>query len=125
MTLVIDIGNTNTKIAVFKQDELLHVEQYQHVGTGKIDKLLNDYPAGRAIISTVKKENADWETRLAEKIPLIYFTREMAKGIVNHYGTPETLGLDRLAAVIGVHYLYPGENQFDNRRRNSNHLRLG
>src|ERR1700694_2044894 len=34
----------------------------------------------------------------------------MTKGIINHYLTPETLGLDRLAAVIGVYYLYPGKN---------------
>ena len=26
----------------------------------------------------------------------------MANGIINHYKTPETLGLDRLAAVIGA-----------------------
>jgi len=34
----------------------------------------------------------------------------MTKGILNHYLTPETLGLDRLAAVIGARYLYPGQN---------------
>ncbi|MFD2148184.1 type III pantothenate kinase [Mucilaginibacter antarcticus] len=34
----------------------------------------------------------------------------MAEGINNHYKTPHTLGLDRLAAVTGANYLYPQQN---------------
>ena len=44
MTLAIDIGNTYTKIAVFKQDELLHAGQYQQVDTRIINNFMNDYP---------------------------------------------------------------------------------
>ncbi len=110
MNLAIDIGNTYTKIAVFKQDELVHAGQYQDVDTTIINNFLHDYPVKRAIISSVRKENAGWQTLLAEKTPLIYFNRGMTKGIVNHYLTPETLGLDRLAAVIGARYLYPGKS---------------
>jgi len=108
--LVIDIGNTYTKVAVFKQDELLHAEQYQNVDTGIINNFLKEYRVTSAIISSVKKENAGWQTLLAEKTPLIYFNPGMTKGIINHYLTPETLGLDRLAAVIGARYLFPGKN---------------
>ena len=108
--LVIDIGNTYIKIAVFKQDELLHTEQYQNVDTGIISTFLKDYRVNKAIISSVKKENAGWQTWLSEKTPLIYFNRRMTKGIINHYLTPGTLGLDRLAAVIGARHLYPGKN---------------
>jgi type III pantothenate kinase len=32
LTLVIDIGNTFTKVAVFDNDDLLKVEQYQQTG---------------------------------------------------------------------------------------------
>ena len=41
--LVIDIGNTLTKIAVFKQDELLHVEQHTEVDAGTIDKIFDKH----------------------------------------------------------------------------------
>jgi type III pantothenate kinase len=47
---------------------------------------------------------------LAQEVELFYFDATMAKGIVNHYLTPETLGLDRLAAVTGAHALYPGKD---------------
>jgi len=110
MTLVIDIGNSYTKIAVFKQSEMLHVNQYQNVDTAIINSLLNDYRVNKVIISSVKKEKAEWETTLSGNIPVSYFNTGMTKGIVNQYLTPETLGLDRLAAVIAARYLYPGKS---------------
>jgi len=108
--LVIDIGNTLTKVAVFKLDELLMVEQFEHVDTGWLDELLNKYKAGGAIISSVKKHVEPWQTGLEKKLSLVYFNNLMTSGIQNHYLTPGTLGTDRLAAVIGASYMYPGKN---------------
>ena len=110
MTLVIDIGNSYTKIAVFNGVELLHNEQYQLIDAEIINKLIDDYPVKKAIISSVKKNKEAWQIALAEKVELLYFDAKMAKGIINHYLTPETLGLDRLAAVTGAHALYPGKD---------------
>jgi type III pantothenate kinase len=111
MNLVIDIGNTYTKIAVFKQDELVYNTQYQAVDIETINKLLNDSLIDRAIVSSVKKKESDkWLDVLAKKVNLVYFNTGMARGISNHYLTPETLGLDRLAAVTGANYLFPGKN---------------
>src|SRR5258708_2863181 len=110
MTLVIDIGNTFTKIAVFKRDELLHTSQFQVVETEELNSILKDYQVEDVIISTVKKNKEEWQSVLSQKVPLTYFNIKMTKGIINHYRTPETLGLDRLAAVIGAHYLYPDKN---------------
>jgi type III pantothenate kinase len=108
--LVIDIGNTLTKVAVFKFDELLMVEQFEHVDAGWLDELLNKYKASRAIISSVKKRVEPWQTGLGIKLPLVYFNNLMTSGIQNHYLTPDTLGTDRLAAVIGASHMYPGKN---------------
>ena len=108
--LVIDIGNTYTKIAVFKQDKVVYTHRYQEPDIKTIDDLLHEHGVDRAIISTVKKEKGEWETVLKEKIRLIYFNADMTTGIINHYLTPNTLGLDRLAAVVGANYLYPEKN---------------
>ena len=108
--LVIDIGNTYTKIAVFKHDELLHTAHYKNPKTEVPHNLLSDYNVNKAIVSSVKKHQGEWETVLKETIPLIYFNAEMTTGIINHYKTPKTLGLDRLAGVIGANYLYPQKN---------------
>lgn len=109
--LVIDIGNTYTKIAVFERDELVYNNQYQLVDASIINKILAAHPVKKAIISSVKKkENAEWDALFEGKIEIRYFNAAMKGRIINHYLTPETLGLDRLAAVIGANYLYPGQN---------------
>jgi type III pantothenate kinase len=107
--LVIDIGNTNTKIAVFEQDELVHITHY-HDQDIKVQDILSEYNISRAIISTVKNEHTGWESVLKEKIKVIYFNTGMTTGIKNHYLTPKTLGPDRLAGVIGAAHTYPGQN---------------
>ncbi|GAB3924250.1 type III pantothenate kinase [Mucilaginibacter myungsuensis] len=109
--LVIDIGNTLIKVAVFNgYDYLLKVDQYQTIDPTEIDRLITGYSVTKAIISTVKKEKADWEVLLSEKLPVKYFSRDIAIGIKNHYGTPQTLGIDRLVAVTAAHNLYPGKD---------------
>ena len=109
-TLVIDIGNTYTKIAVFKQNQMLHNGQYQPADSTVINNILGDYAVSKAIISSVKKDKEEWQSVLASKVQLVYFNTGMTSGITNHYLTPQTLGLDRLAAVIGAYYLYPGKS---------------
>jgi type III pantothenate kinase len=108
--LVIDIGNTSTKAAVFEQDALVFTERYQSLDDRTIEGILAKHNIGKAIISTVKKRNEGWETVLKERTRLIYFNAEMTTGIQNHYLTPNTLGLDRLAGVIGANNLYPRKN---------------
>jgi type III pantothenate kinase len=106
--LVIDIGNTRTKIAVFELDELLHTSQYQHIDSSIINGWLSDHTIGRAIISSVKKNNEDWQESLSATTPVCYFNASMTGNITNKYETPETLGLDRLAAAIGAYNSFPG-----------------
>jgi len=109
-TLVIDIGNTFTKIAVFKQNQVLYTEQYKLPDEGIINNILAGYPINKAIISSVKKEKEGWQNVLAQKVKPVYFNAGMTSGITNHYLTPQTLGADRLAAVIGAYHLYPGKS---------------
>jgi type III pantothenate kinase len=107
--LVIDIGNTFTKIAVFSQDKLLQAEHYAVVERAALFKLVDQYQVDKAIISSVKKEVEGWRNELEKKVDLKYFNVVMTAGIHNQYKSPQTLGLDRLAAVIGAGKLYPGK----------------
>lgn len=108
--LVIDIGNTLIKVAVFRKDELLQAEQFQAADEMTLLGLIEKYEIERAIISSVRNEMEAWRDAISTKIEVKNFTGEMAKGIVNYYKTPATLGPDRLAAVLGAHRLYPGKN---------------
>src|ERR1700744_3781191 len=107
--LVIDIGNTYTKAAVFEQDELIYTQHYKTFDETILNTFLTGYKIDTAVISSVKNSSAAWEPGLKEKVQLIHFNPGMASNIRNHYRTPQTLGPDRLAGVIGAHYLYPGK----------------
>ncbi|RFZ81793.1 type III pantothenate kinase [Mucilaginibacter terrenus] len=108
--LVVDIGNTLVKIALFEGDELQRVEQYADPAEEEIDTLLAGYNIAKAIISSVRKEKATWLLKLQDRFDTINFNSTVATSINNHYKTPATLGPDRLAAVIGANRLYPGTN---------------
>ena len=111
--LVIDIGNSFTKIAIFKNDDLLKVEQYEKPEIADVYKFPNEFPIDRVIISSVKKEydaREDWMLALEAEFNATFFNSSISAGVKNHYKTPHTLGADRFAAVIGARYLYPGQN---------------
>jgi type III pantothenate kinase len=105
--LVIDIGNSYVKAAIFEGGVLLKVEHYKTKTIPQLNDLLAGQKTSQVIISSVKKEKENWEADLIATMPVVYFNRDMAKNITNHYRTPQTLGIDRLAAVMGAHELYP------------------
>ncbi len=108
--LVIDIGNTLIKVAVFKQNELLYFGSNRDVNSSELYELIEKFGVKRGIISSVRKESEAWRGEIESKIKLEYFNSDITAGVHNHYQSPKTLGLDRLAAVIGAYRLYPGQN---------------
>lgn len=107
--LVIDIGNTFTKLAVFNGDNLVWLESFALIDTGILDNVLNTYKPQKAIVSSVKKQAESWEHHLGSQVKLIKFSTSMAKPVKNHYQTPQTLGADRIAAITGAYTRYPGK----------------
>ncbi|AMR30480.1 hypothetical protein A0256_03110 [Mucilaginibacter sp. PAMC 26640] len=105
--LVIDIGNTLTKFAVFTNDDLAEVQQYQQPTIDELSVLLDKYTISKVILSSVRNEQQPWQRLLQAQFEVLHFNSSVATGIKNHYKTPKTLGPDRLAAVIGASYLYP------------------
>ena len=105
--LVIDIGNTFTKIAVFEGDNAVKFEKFSVVDIARLKQFLAGYSVKQVLISSVKRSRGEWELVLAGEIPTAYFNSGMAVNIKNHYNTPQTLGPDRLAAVTGARQLYP------------------
>ncbi|RZA02590.1 MAG: type III pantothenate kinase [Sphingobacteriaceae bacterium] len=108
--LVIDIGNTYTKVAVFDNNVLVYGDQYTVFNTDDLLNCLDKHIIKKAIVSTVKNKAEEWETVLNSKADLIHFNAATFTGINNKYLTPQTLGADRLAAVIGANYSYPDAN---------------
>ena len=108
--LVIDVGNSSQKIAVFEQRNLVHTEITTSLDTEKLAQILTQYPCSHSIISSVKQEVAALEQFLAQQTTYIRFSADTPHPIHNQYQSPETLGLDRLAAMVAVSALFPKQN---------------
>jgi len=110
LILCIDIGNTRTKVAIFKKNEVVHFTAKVKWLVSDFKKLINKFQVQKSIISTVKKSKPRYFKYLNKNTQLIEFSHKTPIPIKNKYGTPKTLGRDRLAAVIGAHACFPKKN---------------
>lgn len=111
MNLIIDQGNTVTKVAIFKADVLVETFLYEVFDAGVCASLLSTRAVRRCVFSTVINSSEEVLSYLKNKIPHFLFIDEKVRlPIKNSYKTPETLGKDRLAAAVAANGMFPKEN---------------
>lgn len=104
MNLIIDIGNTASKIAVFGQGEIKETIRCSNQSLEGLATLCHQYPIRKGILSSVITVNEDIRRELDQlPFPVMEFTYQTPVPIRNLYETPQTLGVDRLAAVIAAY----------------------
>jgi type III pantothenate kinase len=104
MNLVVDNGNTCIKVATFSTHDIVKKFTFGAVDELKIFLSLNQFDT--AIVSSVGnpiEEILSWIK--AKKTFLLSHLLPLPIKIL--YKTPETLGVDRIAAVCGVSHLFP------------------
>lgn len=109
MNLCIDIGNTRSKLAVFDEKgslkKLIVREQFSQK---KLEKVVKKYSIKYTILSSVRRKNGKIKRFLDARTELfINLTPEIELPITNKYHSPETLGRDRIALVVGAAALFP------------------
>ena len=105
MNLIIDIGNTGIKTAVFNTDN--RIVHWQRTNPDNCIEALTDltgkYSISHAIISQVGKPVNGLEEYLSkQKIALIKLHAGLTLPFDIAYKTPQTVGADRLALVAGA-----------------------
>jgi type III pantothenate kinase len=112
MNLVIDIGTSFIKVAVFNGSEILFKESIPEISVDYISLILKNFPdVHYAILSSVRKRDAALIGFLKEKLrKTIELSEKTPIPIKNLYRSPSTLGDDRLAAAVGANSIYPDEN---------------
>ncbi|MFB9056988.1 type III pantothenate kinase [Mariniflexile ostreae] len=112
MNLVIDIGNSFVKLAVFSQNKLKHKEITElEYFSEEVDVLLQTYPLiKKAIIASVAKMDENTISDLEKKVQVLVLNRETPLPFINKYSTPHTLGMDRIALVSASVYQFPHTN---------------
>lgn len=108
--LTIDIGNTRTKWGLFNGGELVQADTWDFADVEWLHGLIQSHGVGQAIICSVADKSFAQELATALSCKCEVFTHQTPVPIINHYKTPETLGMDRVAVVVGAFSLYKNEN---------------
>ena len=111
MNLVVDIGNTLVKLAVFDRGEIVFQRCVERLHPSMLEELFAAWPVRRAVVASTRGEVDEVADLLRPRVEyLLEFSSQTPVPIGNAYLTPETLGRDRLAAAVGATVLYPGRN---------------
>ncbi len=110
--LVLDIGNTNVKLAVFDNRELVHYQSLEQLSPALLKEMIELHKIENSTISSVSKEFDEVIEVLKKHSNYVAFSTGVNTGIKNHYQSSHTLGLDRWAKVIAAHQLYPAKDCF-------------
>jgi type III pantothenate kinase len=109
MNLIIDIGNSQAKAAIFNNKKILKSIIMDEVSPEAIYELKALYPElTQAIMSSVVDVDEKTIEVLKKEFELfIELNHQTILPIDNLYESKETLGPDRLAAVVGANHLFP------------------
>lgn len=110
MNLIIDQGNTRTKLALFKNGDLRRSTILDSPQPEQITKWIEDVEVQRAIISSVVGDLLFQQLRSTFTFPILPLMHQTPVPFSNKYTTPTTLGLDRVALVAGALHKYPNQN---------------
>ena len=112
MNLVIDVGNTFVKLAVFNQAKLVFNSCIEIVNIKEsIFHLKKKYKQiNRAIISSVGKLESEDTEYIKKHFNVFILNAKTKLPFVNKYKTPNTLGIDRIALVCASVNQFPKNN---------------
>ncbi len=103
MNLIIDIGNTSTKLALSKGAMIVKQERISSPDNDMIGRFTGNQPPESAIVSSVSHDPSGLVSYLKTICGRVHrLTWQSLYPFGIDYETPETLGVDRLAAAAGA-----------------------
>ncbi|MCH8903298.1 MAG: type III pantothenate kinase [Bacteroidetes bacterium] len=110
MKLVIDIGNSKAKLALFDSTALVSRRSITKLSVAGIKKFVGKKKVERVLLASVKEINSSIVSYLKNNYHVIIFSSKTDLPVKNKYKTPATLGYDRIASVVAAVNIYPGTN---------------
>lgn len=112
MNLIIDIGNSVAKLAVFQQDEIVEKNSSGNSELNKkISEFLQMYPKiENMVVSNVSSVKWELPQEAKKQLNLVELSVDTLLPFKNSYGTPKTLGNDRKALVAAAIKHHPGQD---------------
>ncbi len=110
MHLVIDIGNTRVKAALFEQKELKHFFVYSNTTEFLQSETLEMYHIENCILVSVIDSIEPFIQELKKKFQVLIYSTLTPTPLKNQYQTIDTLGGDRLIGAVAGNFLYPHQH---------------
>lgn len=112
MNLIVDVGNTLVKFAVFNGDTLLKRHGFEMTNfIPEFDAICKEFQSlEHCIISSVGKLDISLVNLIKNKLYVIFLDSSTEVPFINLYKTPKTLGVDRIALVSAAAMQYRDRN---------------
>jgi type III pantothenate kinase len=111
VNLVIDVGNTRVKAAVFEGDKLVELFVFEKkIILSKVKEISKKHSITYGIISSVASISDFKLQKLHKVIPFTEVSSKTKVSFNNKYETPHTLGVDRIALVVAAKKEFPNKN---------------
>ena len=110
MNLVVDIGNSRTKISVFRERKQVYSISLSEITMAGLKKILTRFRIESSILSTVAGKQTAIRKLLRSRTAYYELSQRLPLPVRNDYKTKKTLGNDRLANAAGAASLFPGKN---------------
>ena len=111
MELIIDVGNTRVKVAVFEKDIIVADFVFlKEELIGKLQKIILNFSISNSIISSVASFTKQEVEKITQLIHPVFLDSTTKVPFTNLYGTPKTLGVDRIALAAATIKKYPNKN---------------
>ena len=111
MNLIVDVGNTAIKLAAISNMAIVDVIRVSGWDDNSVISFLAKYGNfDNGIISSVRDEDNPVFLNTFVENEFMLFNHKTKVPIANGYETPNTLGLDRLAAAVGANNIFPHTN---------------
>jgi len=108
MNLVLDIGNTRTKAGWFDRGRLAGSSHFEALTPGILAGIMAREPVDMMMVSSVSESYRDMISEVVIGSGMILFLdHSMPLPLEIDYGSPETLGNDRIAAAAGAWCIMP------------------
>src|SRR5205085_8704454 len=108
MNLVVDNGNTRTKLALFGSDG--DWKTFAFDTSAALDEFLRSRSFQHVLVSSVKRPPEEIMSQITAMGKKIILTASVPLPFNVKYRTPNSLGVDRIAAVAGAGALFPQRN---------------
>ncbi|MBO7481605.1 MAG: type III pantothenate kinase [Bacteroidales bacterium] len=110
--LVVDAGNTSIKMFLFENGEIAKSLKCSDVAEllPALESAVSVDRVAKCIVSSVSTEQENIASVFGSLFPVMRFSPSLRFPISIRYATPNTLGSDRVAAVVGAAKRYPKRN---------------